>query len=141
MEARIHTSTKTERYLNALARRSFLSLWSYPSPYRDQGVNDRGEGAEVCDLLVVFENHVIVFSDKDCEFPDLVDTELAWRRWYKRAMLKSAQQVWGAERWIRSNPKRVFLDRACKRALPIDPPDPKELVVHRIVVGVCPKAS
>ena len=71
-------------------------LWSYPSLYRDQGVNDRGEGAEVCNLLVVFEHHAIVFSDKDCEFPDAVDTELAWRRWYKRAILKSAQQVWGA---------------------------------------------
>ena len=98
-------------------------------------MNERGEGAEVCDLLVVFENHVIVFSDKDCEFPVAADPELAWRRWYKRAILKSAQQVWGAERWIRSNPTRLFLDRSCRRPFPIDITDQNELKVHRIVVA------
>lgn len=128
--------TPTERYLSRLARRSFLSLWSYSGLYRDQGTAERGgEGAELCDLLVVFENHVLIFSDKDCEFPDIPDLEVAWRRWYKRAILKSAQQIWGAERWIRTHPTRLFLDRACKRPFPIDLPDLDNAVFHRIVVA------
>src|SRR5579864_8239454 len=61
--------TTAERYLAKLCRRSFLSLWSHPCVFRDQGRHeDKGDGKEVCDLLVVFENHVIMFSDKDCRF-------------------------------------------------------------------------
>src|ERR1044072_810921 len=128
--------TATERYLDELARRSFLTLWSYPSLYRDQGIGTRGgEGAELCDLLVVFEDHVLIFSDKNCDFPDLADKELAWRRWYKKAIRDSAKQVWGAERWIRQNPSRIFLDRACTRRFPIDFPDAARAKFHRIVVA------
>jgi hypothetical protein len=47
--------TDAERYLAKLCRRSFLSLWSYPGVFRDQG-----GGKEVCDLLVVFDNHIII---------------------------------------------------------------------------------
>jgi hypothetical protein len=80
--------------------------------FRDQGrSNGKGDGKEVCDLLVVFENHVIIFSDKQCSFFDSGDLQVEWRRWYKRAILKSAQQVWGAERWIREFPSRLFLDK------------------------------
>jgi len=107
------TGTPTERRLAALARRSFLRLWSYPSPYRDQGQATRGgEGAELCDLLVVFDHDIIIFSDKDCCFPEHADIDLAWQRWYRRAVLKSAQQVFGAERWLRSHPDRVYLDHS-----------------------------
>src|SRR5438477_13146594 len=50
--------TAAERYLAELCRRSFLSLWSYPAVFRDQGHRGgNGDGKEVCDLLVVFENH------------------------------------------------------------------------------------
>lgn len=56
--------TASERYLKKLCDRTFLSLWSYPNVYRDQSGASKGEGKEVCDLLVVFENHVIIFSDK-----------------------------------------------------------------------------
>lgn len=127
--------TATERYLNRLARRSFLSIWSHPGPYRDQGVGARGEGAEVCDLLVVFENRIIIFSDKDCEFPMSEDVELAWRRWFKKAILKSAQQVWGAERWIREHPDRLFVDRACQKPFPLGLPTSSEAIIHRVVVA------
>ncbi len=61
--------TPSERYLKYLCDRSFLSLWSYPGVYRDQGVTSvRRIGKELCDMLVVFENHIIIFSDKYCEF-------------------------------------------------------------------------
>ena len=56
-------TTPTERYLKKLCDHTFLSLWSYPGVYRDQYAGEGGDGKEVCDLLVVFENDVIVFSD------------------------------------------------------------------------------
>jgi hypothetical protein len=126
--------TASERYLHALCTRSFLSLWSYPAVFRDQGVAT-GNGKEVCDLLVVFGEHVIVFSDKDCAFPDCEDLRIAWTRWFKKAIQKSAEQVWGAERWIRTQASRLFIDRACTQPFPLDLPPPTEIKFHRIVVA------
>jgi hypothetical protein len=61
--------TQAERYLHDLCNQSFLSLWSYPGVFRDQGQRNGGDGKEVCDLLVVFGDDIIIFSDKDCAFP------------------------------------------------------------------------
>ncbi len=129
-------STKAERYLTKLCDQSFLSLWSYPNVYRDQGRNSKiGDGKEVCDLLVVFENDVIIFSDKDCEFPDTGNLDVDWRRWFKRAIQKPAEQIWGAERWIRAHPDRLFLDPQCMRPFPLDLPRPNTAKFHRVVVA------
>jgi hypothetical protein len=129
-------ATASEKNLKKLCDRSFLSLWSYPGVFRDQGRNGgKGDGKEVCDLLVIFENHVIIFSDKHIQFDDSGNTEVGWGRWYRKAVLKSAQQVWGAERWIRQFPDRLFLDRQCSMPLPVTLPDPAHAVFHRIVVA------
>ena len=62
-------TTKSERTLTRLARKAFLSLWSYPNVYSDEGrSNGKGDGKELVDLLVVFGNDVLLFSDKDCAF-------------------------------------------------------------------------
>jgi hypothetical protein len=128
--------TEAERYLKRLCDRTFLSLWSYPGVYRDQGQTAKSrEGKEVCDLLVVFENHIIIFSDKDCKFPESGDLRLDWCRWFRRAVLTSAEQVWGAERWIRQYPARLFLDRCCSQPFPIDVPEPSKAKFHRVVVA------
>src|SRR5687768_4682562 len=94
----------TEGYLADLARKSFLKLWSYPAIYRDQGNAKGGDGKEIVDLMVVFGNDVVLFSDKSCEYPSLSDAELAWKRWYRRAIEDSADQLYGASRWIKSYP-------------------------------------
>ena len=128
--------TKSERYLAKLCKHSFLSMWSYRGVFRDQDrPGGKGEGKEVCDLLVVFENHIIIFSDKDCRFGDGSDLEVEWARWFKRAVQNSAKQVWGAERWIRQFPNRLFLDRQCTIPFPINLPDTTQATFHRIVVA------
>jgi SEC-C motif-containing protein len=50
-------------------------------------------------------------------------------------VLKSAEQAWGAERWIKSYPNRLFLDRRCSRPFPFEVPDPATAKFHRIVVA------
>jgi len=127
--------TDAERYLKRLCDRSFLSLWSYSGVCRDQSAIGGSQGKEVCDLLVVFDDHVIIFSDKNCEFPDTGNLELDWRRWFRRAVMKSAKQIWGAERWMKSHPDRLFLDLDCTQHLPISIPDPSATHFHRIVVA------
>ncbi len=123
--------TASERYLKGLCERSFLSLWSYPNLFRDQG-----GGHELCDLLVVFGDDVIIFSDKSCAFPRTGKLETDWSRWYRRSVRDSAKQVFGAERWIRRHPDRVFLDQACTRPFPLDLSKPERFWFHRIVVAI-----
>jgi len=47
--------TATEQFLTELCGRTFLRLWSYANPHKD-------DGHEFCDILAVFENHVFIFS-------------------------------------------------------------------------------
>src|SRR5437588_10483620 len=75
--------TPAELYLQRLCERSFLSLWSYPGVFREQKQNGRGDGKELCDLLVVFGNHIIIFSDKSCAFPETGNLRLDWSRWFR----------------------------------------------------------
>ncbi len=135
----IHRSTGitvAERYLKQLCEKTFLSLWSYPGLYRNQGQHGgKGEGKEVCDLLVVFGNDVLIFSDKDCDYPATGEPKVDWCRWFRKAILKSAEQIWGAERWIKQHPDDLFLDRACTQPFPIQLPDPSTARFHRIVVA------
>ena len=116
-------TTPSERALAGLARRAFLSLWSYPNVFTDEGRSKgKGDGKELCDLLVVFGNDVLLFSDKDCAYQSNVDVAVAWPRWYRSAIDKSARQLAGAEKFIKAFPKRVFLDKSCQAPLPVELP-------------------
>ena len=121
--------TPSERYLARLAEESFLNLWSYPSPFRNQH-----NGKEICDLLVVCGPYIIIFSEKTVSWSN-DDLNIAWSRWAKRAIRDAAKQVAGAERWITDYPDRIFLDRACKVPFPIDLPSASERIIHKIVVA------
>lgn len=126
----------SERYLQRLGERSFLSLWSYAGVFRDQGhPGGKGDGKEVADLLVVFGDDILIFSDKYCKYPASQDQVLDWQRWYRKAVRKSADQLWGAERMILRFPDRLYLDRACTQPFPISLPDPSRAKIHRIAVA------
>jgi hypothetical protein len=127
--------TDSERYLARLCRRSFLRLWSWPNVYRDQRAGAKTQGKEVCDLLAVFGRHVFIFSDKYCQFPRSPSLRTDWSRWYRRAVLDGAKQIWGAERWIKEHPERLFRDAACTARLPINLPPQSDAIFHRIVVA------
>ncbi|MGE3806579.1 MAG: hypothetical protein AB7K24_18080 [Gemmataceae bacterium] len=117
--------TESERALTRLARKAFLSLWSYPNVFTDEGrVTGKGDGKELCDLLVVFGNDVLLFSDKHCHYNSDTPVEVAWPRWYKRAIEKSVRQLTGAEKFARAFPNRIYTDRQCQAKLPIALPGP-----------------
>lgn len=127
--------TESERYLKNLCDHTFLSLWSYPGVYKDQFPSQGTDGKEVADLLVIFENHIIIFSDKDCQFPNTGKIDLDWNRWFKKAIQKSSDQLWGGQRWIKKYPHRLFLDRSCKSPFPLQIPDLSNVKFHLIVVA------
>lgn len=134
--------TEAEKYLNELSEKTFLSLWSYSNLYTDQNKkNETSVGKELCDLLVIFENHIILFSDKNCNFNDIPNGKLSdkeldikWKRWYKKSIEKSAGQIYKAEDWIRNHSDRIFLDDKCQKNFPFDIPNKKDVIIHRIVV-------
>lgn len=120
--------TPTERYLRDLCQRNFLSFWSHPRPFRAQG-----GPKELCDLLVVMGDDVIIFSDKHCELNPNVEIGVAWKRWFRAAVEGAAKQAWGAERWLREHPDRVFADDSLLRRLPVEVPDPATARYHLVV--------
>lgn len=120
--------TPSEGYLRSVCDRTFLSLWSYPNPFGEPG-------KELCDLLVVFDNDIIIFSDKHCDFPESTNLDLDWSRWYRRAIEKAAHQSWGAERWIRRHPDKVFLDAQCKKPFPLRLAITERTRFHRVVIA------
>src|SRR5258706_3388359 len=120
--------TSSERYLQELCERSFLSLWIYPDVYS-------APGKQVCDLLVVFDNHVLIFSDKHYKFPNTGNLQLDWDRWFRGAIAESAKQIYGAERKLTTNPDKLFLDAGCKYPFPLRLPSRENVCIHRIVVA------
>jgi len=133
-DLRSEGTTASERLLHRLCSGTFLTLWSYSNLFRDQGQRGKGtDGKELCDLLVVCGDDVIILSDKACAYPTNTSPKVAWSRWYRRAIEKSTAQVLGAERWIRTYPNRVYLDKGCTVALPI--PLSESPRFHRIVVA------
>lgn len=127
---------ESEKLLERLCTKSFLSLWSHPNPYNDKGIAQRGEGKELCDLLVVFGKDILIFSDKSCAYPSSTDPVLDWKRWYKKSVIESYKQILGAERWVCTFPDRVFRDPQCKESLQHYIPAGETLRIHRIAVAL-----
>ena len=121
--------TKSEKYLLFLAERSFLKLWSYPNLYKQPG-------KELCDLLVVCDEHILVFSDKTVAWPEKEDWKVAWSRWYKKAIRKSADQVKGAVRWLENYPNKIYLNAACTERFPLALPPREKRKITGIVVAL-----
>jgi len=125
----------SERLLSKLCKKSFLSLWSHANLFNDSDMHDgKGSSKELCDVLVVFGNDIIIFSDKHVTFQAHKPLDIAWKRWYKRAVVESAAQLHGAMNWLKRHPNRVFLDERCTRPIPINIPSVEHARYHLVAV-------
>lgn len=115
--------TESEKFVNSICERAFLSLWTHPNPIGKKG-------KELCDCLIVCGNHIVIISVKDIKFKDTGD-EAGWKRWTKAAIDKSASQIWGAERWLNSS---VEFTRHDGRQVEL--PIKENRIVHRISVSL-----
>lgn len=121
--------TESERYLAKLCESSFLSLWSHPNVFKKRN-------RELCDLLVVFGDDVIVFSDKSCGFGD---GDHAWTRWHRRSIEESVHQLHQAARWIRTYPAELFLDPLAQERFPFE--ISKNPRIHLVAVSLGASAA
>ncbi|MCY3826876.1 MAG: hypothetical protein OXG10_05795 [Candidatus Dadabacteria bacterium] len=120
-------STPTEKLLSQLCEDTFLKLWSYPNPYK----NDR---KELCDLIVVFEEHVFIFFDRESRKFDNASKGISvtWKRWKTEVIDKQIKTLKGAERYIRTG-KPIFIDSKRETRLPIVVPENAR--IHKFVVA------
>ncbi|WP_210250756.1 YecA family protein [Bradyrhizobium hipponense] len=131
--------TETERMLADFCERSFLKLWSYPNPFKD-------DGHELCDLLAVFDNHVFIFFDRENELPEGPDKDpkVVWDRWKRNVIDRQVKTAHGAERYIRSG-RPIFMDAKRTAPFPLHI-DARKAVIHKIIVAhgakeACERAS
>jgi hypothetical protein len=119
----------TEKNLAALADKIFLNLWTYPNLYKN-------DGQELCDVLVVCGDDILIFSDKNIGWKKGEDFGLSWSRWYRGAIEESVKQINGASRYLRQHPDELFLDATCKEKFPLNLPPPERRRVHHIAVAL-----
>jgi hypothetical protein len=121
--------TPTEQLLANLCSNSFLKLWSYANPHKD-------DGHEFCDVIAVFDGHIFVFFDRHKHLPDLIEADnprVSWERWKRRAIEDQIKTAHGAERYLRSN-RKLFLDAKNQKPFPIQL-DISNSIIHKIVVA------
>ncbi len=118
--------TRSEELVHRLCKSTFLSMWSLPSP---MGKDPR---KELCDVLVVCDPDVIIFSVKEIAFKESPDISTGMDRWTSRAVKASIKQLYGAERYL----KRVdsVKDRDGAEWLYLPPMERRR--VHRIAVAL-----
>ncbi|NTG23282.1 hypothetical protein G6L00_22830 [Agrobacterium rhizogenes] len=75
-----------------------------------------------------------MFSDKHITWPD-APFELAWTRWYSRAIAESADQIRKADLWLKKDPRAIFADGKCQQPIPIELPPIGQRRVHGICVA------
>jgi hypothetical protein len=116
---------KAEEFVYTVCRETFLSLWSYANPLGK-------DNKELCDILVVCEPDIIIFSVKEIKVTESGDIETDWKRWNRRAVEESANQIYGAERWLKSAPQVIKSDGS----LGLNLPPGQDQRIHRVVVAL-----
>ncbi|MHC4251895.1 MAG: hypothetical protein ACYS9X_22475 [Planctomycetota bacterium] len=115
--------TPSEEVVYQLCRKTFLSLWSYANPLNSLG-------KELCDVLVVCDPDVVVFSVKETSFGNSGDPNIDHERWRRRAIEASVRQIYGAERWIKANRNVIKSDGQPGLVLPC------RRRLHRVAVAL-----
>lgn len=116
--------TPSEKYVSELCAKSFLPFWSFPNPIGKKN-------KELCDILVVCENTILIISVKDITVSNNNDELINYERWVKKAIHNSVDQIYGAERFLNSVDEILLKERKIKIKLP-----PKELrIIHRIAIA------
>lgn len=128
-------STPSERLLADLGEQAFLDLWSYPNLFYEKKQGGKGDGKELCDMLAVCGDDIIIFSDKTIKWQDDRPIEVAWPRFYRNAVEEAVKQINGANNWITRFPEKIFTDPACTQKLPIELPPFALRRVHGVVVA------
>ena len=115
-----------EVILSQYAEKTFLKLWSFPSPRQENR-------KEACDLIALFEDHIFVFFDKGQDEEMENDAkEVNWGRFYRNKIVKQIKTCLGVEKYIRAG-KPLYLDKRATKPIPYLY-DYKTVKIHKILI-------
>jgi len=103
--------TLSEQYVTNLCQKSFLPFWNFPNPIGKKN-------KELCDVLVVCGNYILIISVKDIRVSNHSDKNVQYERWVKKAVEDSAKQINGAERFLKTTDEVFAKNRTNKISLP-----------------------
>ena len=103
--------TPSEKFVSELCEKSFLPFWSFASPLGKKN-------KELCDVLVVCNNTIVIISIKDIKVSEHTDENIQYERWQKKAILGSIDQISGAERFLKTVSEITLSDKITKIQLP-----------------------
>ena len=66
----------------------------------------------------MFGSDLVLFSDKDIKFNLNIDLNVAWRRWARKSIQESIDQLLGARKWLIDHRGEVYLDPQCEERFP-----------------------
>lgn len=119
---RFHIKGRTaEAWVHGIAFSSFLKDWCIPNPRKDNG-------KEICDLLVVFGDTILIWQIKDIKYSGND------KRFIRKSIDSSVKQIKGAERTLFSAQDVFDFKNAYDHSLAFDPNAIR--TVHRIVASL-----
>jgi hypothetical protein len=112
-----------EEFVNEIAYSSFLDYWCYPSPE-----DEYGDKKEICDLLILFGDSLIIISVKNYEFKDF------YSRYFRQTIDKAVKQIYGAERKLFNTERDIYIKHP-KREIERFPKE-KVVNIHRVIINL-----
>ncbi len=121
--------TPTECFLAELCEKSFLNLWSYPNPVKQ-------DGKELCDLIVIFDNQILLFFDRESHRLKNANNniDVQWKRWRKEVIDKQIKTAKGAERYLNSK-RPIFISSNDGNDIPLPIPVSDQPNIYKIIVA------
>jgi hypothetical protein len=111
-----------EEAVNTLAFDTYLKYWCYPGPKDEQGSRK-----EICDLLILFRDTMIILSVKNYEFKG------NYERYFRSTLDKAVSQVAGAERRLFDTGRKLLIHHSDLGEIELDPSKYKK--VYRVIVN------
>lgn len=111
-----------EEAVNTLAFRTYLKYWCYPGPKDEQGSKK-----EICDLLILFRNTIVIISVKNYAFKG------NYERYFRITLDKAVSQIAGAERKLFNNNGDIYIKHTDLGESIFNPSQYDN--IHRIIVN------
>lgn len=119
----IEKGKQGEDFVNKLAYRSLLKYWCYPGP-----LDEKGDRKEICDLLIIFDETVIIISVKNYTF------NKNYSRYFRRTIEKAVKQIYGAERKLYESNRDIYIKHPDRTIELFNPEEAK--ATYRIIVNL-----
>jgi len=112
-----------EKIVNDIVSKTYLKYWCFPNPK-----HENSDKKEICDLLILFKNTIIIVSVKNYDFKG------KYERYFRNTLNKAISQIQGAERKLFKSNIEVIFNHPLKGEFLFD--SDKYDTLHRIIVNI-----